>query len=348
VSYGNILVRLPNWVGDVVMCTPTLAALRETYPRARITYLLKPYVRKIIEGLGFYDNLLDFEAKGFFGMENLAHSLRLDDYDLALIYPNSFSSAYVAWRAGVPRRVGYATDLRRWLLTDALPFEREGKKRKPVPMVYYYDRIASHVGAELRNPKPVLVPSEEGRQRCYEFFSSRGIGEDEPLAGVSPGAKFGSTKLWLAERFAEVVTRLRDELDMRSVIFCGPGEEEICNAIAEKCEAAKPVNTADRIIALDDAKAFVERLSLMVTTDAGLRHYAVAFDVPVVVVMGPTDRRYTDANLERTTIIQKTEIDCVPCHLKKCPKGNLCMRQISADEVFEAAGELLAHFGRKS
>jgi heptosyltransferase-2 len=347
VSYSNILVRLPNWVGDVVMCTPTLSALRETYPRARITYLLKPYVRRIIEGLGTYDDLVDFEAGGFFGMERLAHQLRQDSYDLALVYPNSFSSAYVAWRAGIPRRVGYATDLRRWLLTDALPFEREDKKRKPVPMVHYYDKISSHVGAGICSPKPVLIPSEEGRQKCREFLVSHGIGEGEPLAGISPGAKFGSTKLWLAERFAEVITRLQDELGMRSLIFCGPGEEEICSAIAAQCEAAGPINTADGIIPLDDAKAFVERLSLMVTTDAGLRHYAVAFDVPAVVVMGPTDRRYTDANLERTTIIQKTQLDCVPCHLKECPKDNLCMREISADEVFEAAAELLKRFSGK-
>ncbi len=346
-SYSNILVRLPNWVGDVVMATPTLSALRETYPHARITYLLKPYVRKIIEGLGFYDNLLNYEAGGFFGMERMAHRLRQDGYDLALLYPNSFSSAYVTWRAGIPHRVGYATDLRRWLLTDALPFEREGKERKPVPMVYYYNKIASHVGASLRSPKPVLVPSDESRRKCRKFLAGHGVGEDELLAGISPGAKFGSTKLWLAERFAEVITRLKDEVGMRSIIFCGPGEEEICNSIASQCEAAGPINTADGIIPLDDAKAFVERLSLMVTTDAGLRHYAVAFDVPVVVVMGPTDRRYTDANLERTAIIQKTELDCVPCHLKECPKDNLCMRKISADEVFEAAGELLERFGGK-
>jgi heptosyltransferase-2 len=244
--------------------------------------------------------------------------------------------------------VGYATDLRRWLLTDALPFEREGKKRKPVPMVHYYDKISSHVGAEMRNPKPVIVPSEESRHRCRDFLSSQGITDEEPLAGISPGAKFGSTKLWLAERFAEVITRLRNEHSMRSIIFCGPGEEEICNAIAAQCKDAEPINTADSIIPLDDAKAFVERLNLMITTDAGLRHYAVAFDVPVVVVMGPTDRRYTDANLQRTTIIQKTELDCVPCHLKECPKDNLCMREITADEVLKAATQLLERFSRKS
>ena len=345
---SNILVRLPNWVGDVVMCTPTLAALRETYPEAHITYLLKPYVRKIIEGLGIFDNLVDYEAGGFFGMEKLAHKLRQDNFDLALLYPNSFSSAYVAWRAGIPRRVGYATDLRRWLLTDALPFEREGKKRKPVPMVHYYDKITSHVGAEIRNPKPILIPSEEGRRRCSDFLSSHGVADKEPLAGISPGAKFGSTKLWMAEGFAEVIKQLKSNHNMRSIIFCGPGEEEICNTIAVQCEEANPVNTADSIIPLDDAKAFVERLSIMITTDAGLRHYAVAFDVPVVVLMGPTDRRYTDANIERTAIIQKTELDCVPCHLKECPKNNLCMSEITADEVFAAGAELLERFGNKS
>ncbi len=347
-SYSNILVRLPNWVGDVVMCTPTLEALRAAFPQARITYLLKPYVRKIVEGLSFFDELVDYNASGFFNMERLAGQLRAGNYDLALIYPNSFSSAYVIWRAGIPKRVGYATDLRKWMLTDPVAYEREGKsgaKRKPVPMVHYYGKIASHVGAHLKDTKPILVPSRESRAKCREFLADNGLDEDKPLAGISPGAKFGSTKLWLPERFADVITRLHDELGMRSIIFCGPGEEDICNGIAANCESARPVNTAQNIIPLDDLKAFVERLTLMVTTDAGVRHYAVAFDVPVVVVMGPTDRRYTDANLEYTEIIQKTELDCVPCHLKTCPREHLCMREISAGEVFEAAAKLLARSG---
>jgi heptosyltransferase-2 len=329
------------------MCTPTLAALRAAFPQARITYLLKPYVRKIVEGLEFFDNLVDYDTNGFFAMEKLAHQLRSHNYDLALIYPNSFRSAYVIWRAGIPKRVGYATDLRKWMLTDELAYEREGKKRKPVPMVHYYGKIVAHVGAELKNTKPILVPSEESKARCREFLASNNVDEDEPLVGISPGAKFGSTKLWLPERFAEVIIRLHKELGMRSIIFCGPGEEDICNEIAAKCESARPINTADSIIPLDDMKAFVERLSLMVTTDAGLRHYAVAFDVPVVVVMGPTDRRYTDANLERTAIVQKTELDCVPCHLKTCPRDNLCMREISAAEVFGATADLLHRFADK-
>jgi heptosyltransferase-2 len=329
------------------MCTPTLEALRDTFPQARITYLLKPYVRKIVEGLQFYDNLVDYDASGFFAMEKLAHQLRRENCDLALIYPNSFSSAYVVWRAGIPKRVGYATDLRKWMLTDALDYEHEGKKRKPVPMVHYYGKITSHVGVELKSTKPVLVPSEGSRDRCREFLRDNNIDEDQPLAGISPGAKFGSTKLWLPERFAEVITRLHKEFGMRSIIFCGPGEEDICNEIASKCETAKPINTAHDIIALDDLKAFVERLSLMVTTDAGPRHYAVAFDVPVVVVMGPTDRRYTDANLERTTIIQRSELDCVPCHLKECPRECECMVQISSDEVYLSAKEMYERFADK-
>jgi len=340
-SYSNILVRLPNWVGDVVMATPTLKALRDAYPDAKITYLLKPYVRKIVEGLPFFDKLVDFEAKGFFGKEKMASALRQGKYDLALIYPNSFSSAYVVWRAGIPRRIGYATDIRLLLLSDALPYETENGKRKPVPMVHYYEKLINHVDAKLDSTKPILVPTETNREYRRNFLESRGVADGEKLAGISPGAKFGSTKLWLPERFAEVIKRIRSELGMRSIIFCGPGEEDICNRIASACADAEPINTADSIIPLDDLKAFVERLSLMVTTDAGPRHYAVAFDVPVVVVMGPTDRRYTDANLERTAIIQNSKLDCVPCHLKVCPRGHECMESITADEVFDAADGLL-------
>jgi heptosyltransferase-2 len=88
-------------------------------------------------------------------------------------------------------------------------------------------------------------------------------------------------------------------------------------------------------------KPLVKRCNLMVTNDTGPRHYAVAFDVPVVVLMGPTDPRYTNANLERTVVLRQ-ELPCSPCHKKVCPRGQECMTGITPSMVLAAARSLLA------
>lgn len=339
-TFQNILVRLPNWVGDVVMATPALKALRESFPNSTITYLARPYVKQVIEGLPFFDRLIEHTSQGVFGPFLMGRRLKEGKFDAAFLFTDSFRSALEVFLAKIPRRIGYATDFRTLLLTDRIDYELEEGKRKPVPMVNYYLKLIRHLGATTEQLKPVLSVSDKSKKHADEFLSQHGIREGDILVGISPGAKFGSSKLWVPERFAEVADALTEKYGAKPIIFCGPGEEEISQKIAQAAHSPV-IDTSDDIIALDDLKAFIQRCDILITTDAGPRHFAVAFDKPVVVIMGPTDPRYTNANLEKTIILRVENLSCSPCHKKICPRNHECMTGITSQQVLSAAGRLL-------
>jgi len=334
----KILIRLPNWLGDAVMAEPAARAVRNSFPNAEITALARPYVIPIFEGLTHFDRIL---RSGSVIAD--IFSLAGRRIDTALILPNSVSSAVVPFVAGIPRRIGYATYGRRQLLTDAVPYEKDRDgRRKPVPMVDYYLRLARRIGADVSDERPRLVATEEQRRKVDEYLIRHRVEQGRPLIGLNPGAKFGSSKLWLPEYFAELIDRITEETDAVPIIFCAPSEKEIVKRIVSLTKRKERlVDTSEEIVGLSMLKAFIERLSALVTTDTGPRHIAVAFDIPTVVVMGPTDPRYTARHLEKQVVLRAEELDCIACHKKVCPKEHDCMRLITPNMVFDSLIDLL-------
>jgi heptosyltransferase-2 len=185
--------------------------------------------------------------------------------------------------------------------------------------------------------KPLLPVRDEDRQWVDGWLREHAIDPAAPLVLLNPGAAFGQSKLWLPERFAEVAAHFK-QAGKVPVVLAGPAEVELAHRIARQADV---VAANDPVIPLDRLRALVARAQLMVTTDTGPRHIAVALGVPVVCVMGPTDRGYTDYSLDRQVILQK-QLPCVPCHRKVCPLGHHdCMRKLEVGEVVAAAQQLL-------
>ncbi len=335
----KILIRAPNWVGDIVMATANFADARRAFPDAEITILLKPGLEKILEGSPDFDRLIrDRAGNSVTGIWALARELRRECFDLAILFPNSFRAAWVAWLARVPRRAGYRCNLRSLLLTDGLDCEMDGKKRRPVPMPIAYARILEAVGVPRGDLRPRLFVTPECEQRAVTLRKILGIAAGERLIGLNPGASFGASKLWPSEHFAAVGDALAERHGYRTIIFVGPGEERIAEAIAAQMRH-KPIYDRSNFVPLDLLKPFVRDLRLLVTTDTGPRHYAVAFGVPVVVVMGPTHPDYTSIHLERQEVVRH-DVPCGPCHLKVCPIDHKCMAGIGPEEVLARIEQL--------
>lgn len=314
------------------MATGPLAAVRRAFPDARVTMLLKPGRDRILEGSEDIDELvIDRSGHSPLGLWRLSRELRSRRFDLALLLPNSLRVAVLAFLARIPRRVGYRRGGRAVLLTDPVAYEREGKKRKPVPMPLFYRALCEKVGVTVEDTTPRLRVSAECEARADEYRARLGIREGEALIGLNPGASFGASKLWPPEHFARAADALHERHGLRSIIFLGPGEESIGDAIEERM-ASPVINTSRDRVSLDILKPLVRDLKLMVSTDTGPRQYAVAFGVPVVVVMGPTDPRYSGIHLERTEVIRH-DVPCGPCHLKVCPIDHRCMVGLTPEEV---------------
>src|SRR5438552_3311568 len=202
----RILIVQPNWVGDAVMATPTLRAIRDLYPRAHISFLLRRYVKPIYAGMPWADKLITYRTgrtkakagKGQFF--DLAARLRRGRFDLAILLPNSFKSALVCKMAGIDRIVGYERDGRGFLLTDKLLPVKEKGKFVPSPIVKYYLGLAHYLGSQERDLGLELFITEHERREAQEIFSRCGLPADlerpgargsAPLILLNPGAQYG-------------------------------------------------------------------------------------------------------------------------------------------------------------
>lgn len=350
ISPETILIRAPNWVGDVVMATPAFRAVRNNFPSARISLLIKKYAKPLIDDSPWFDEVIEYdpggEHQGVRGFLRLVGRLRRSRFDLALILVNSLRGAIEARLAGARRRVGYDRNGRRMLLTDAVAPPTENGEIVPQNMVEYYLRLCTQIGCPPEPTREELFVRDEIDLRAEEFLASHGRDPSKMLVGINPGAAFGSSKCWLPERFAEVADLIIERHRCDLLICSAPSEKEIAKAI-ESQMTHRPINPCDDNPGLEVYKGIIKRMRMLITNDTGARHIAVAFGVPAVVIFGSTNTRYTDVNLEQTTIVS-AGVDCAPCQEKLCPTGtHQCMQAVTVEMVMEAADELLgkAFFG---
>jgi heptosyltransferase-2 len=320
------------------MATPALRALRHAHPGAEIHVEGRPALGCLLEALPSVDAFLPDPGRG---LRARAALLSARGFDWAVLLPDSVGSALGPFLARSPVRAGYARDpLRRCLLTRAIPVPRERGKRVPISMIERYLRITRALACPDRGCELELPVRAAARERLHERLAAAGVSAQARLAVVTPGAAFGSSKLWPAPHFAQACDRLARELDLLPVLVPGPGEESIARAIALQMQRA-PLALVDPPIGLDELVALIERAALVLTNDTGPRQIAVALHRPVVVVMGPTDPRHTEHWLERQRVLREAT-QCSPCHLKTCPIDHRCMVRIGPERVLAAAKELLA------
>lgn len=322
------------------MATPALNCIRQNLPEARLIGLIRKYARGVIEDGPWFDDIIEINDKTIGGIINLVSQLRRLKPDLALILPNSFRSALIARLGGVQRIYGYRRNGRTALMTGGPEPWRNSSHFTPRPMVEYYMEICRWLNFDTpAQLKPQLFCSDATMQKGAGLIESYGIAPDDMVIGMNPGARFGSSKCWPLEHFAQLAELIEQRWNCKIMLFTGPGEHDIGHQIV-KLSRAKIINPGPDNINLELLKSLVQRCRMLITNDTGPRHYAVAFDIPVVVLMGPTDPRYTDANLEKTIILRR-DLVCSPCHHKKCALHHECLAKILPEEVMRATEQLL-------
>ncbi len=344
----RILVVAPSWVGDVVMATPAIRALRSRFPDAHVTALARQTGADVLEHNPHLDRIIAADKKGA-GPEtdstrDLARLLKQQTLDLAVVLPNSFRTALLAWRAGARRRVGYAVQWRSALLTDRVLPPRQNGRIVPINMVARYLALCGRVGCTHLSKEEEVFASDDDIAAAKEVLSSLGVGDDDLLVVLIPGASYGPSKLWGAEKFAEVSDNLIERHGCKIVAHVGPGEGEVGRQVAA-ASASGVLVPPPGAVNLKILKGVIKRSALVIANDTGPRHYAVAYGVPNVVILGPTNRRYIDVNLERTELLQ-ADVECGPCQRKVCPRDHKCMQLITPSQVLGAAESLLARTGR--
>jgi heptosyltransferase-2 len=344
----NLAVFLPNWIGDAVMATPALRALRRHFAGARIVGVLKPYVAGVLEGGDWFDHLL-LSNGGRWSQGVIATSWKLhrQRIDLAVLFPNSFRSALTAWLGGSRRIAGYDRYGRAPLLTDVLAPDRlpDGTLRVS-PILDAYNRLVEHVGCSRPGYDLELFTTPADDAGADHVWGLAGLGDYPEVVCLNPGAAFGSAKHWPAEYFAGLARDLAQRRGCGVLVLCGPGEREVANEIAGRAALPGVVSLGELAErggprpSLGLTKACVRRADLLVTTDSGPRHFAHAFDRPVVTLFGPTHIGWTETYHTRAVHLQK-QVECGPCQRRVCPLDHRCMRELLPGEVFHAAEGLL-------
>ncbi len=339
-------MRLPNWVGDTVLATPALRALRRRFPRAALAVAGGAHLTSLLGGGDLFDESAAL-ARGASRAERRANvrALAALHADLAVILPHSFRSAWEVFRAGVPSRAGYRREGRGWLLTESLRPHRIEGRIVPVPMVFQYLELVALLGASGDGAGPALPVSDGARGAAERELLRLGHRAGERLIALNPGASFGPSKVWPIAYLAEVADALQREAGTRAIILCGPGEEGLARELRSRM-TTPPLDMAGAPLPLDTTKAVLERAALLITTDTGPRHIAVAVGTPALVLMGPTDPRYTHSHLGPSLVLRR-DVPCGPCHLKVCPLDHRCMREILPADVLLAARHLLERCAAK-
>lgn len=343
----KIALFLPNWVGDAVMATPALRAIRTRFPDAEIAAVLRPPIGDVLAGTGLVDRVLTYDPKSrdpWRRSARFAFRLRFEQIDLAVLFPNSLRTAWLAFAGGAKRRVGFARDARGLLLTDRLtPTSRS----VPNPVLDEYLRLAEHLGCRIdsRRMELALLPQDEER---FESFRATLPVEhrSRPLIALNPGGAFGAAKHWPTPHFAALAKRVATELDRAVLVVCGPAERDQAREIVRGAAHPLVASLADAPLSIGLTKAAVARSELLVTTDSGPRHFAPPFNVPVVTLFGPTHIAWSETHVPDSVHLQ-IPVDCGPCQQRTCPLGHhRCMTDLTPDRVFAAIDDLLRRRSR--
>jgi heptosyltransferase-2 len=339
-------VFLPNWIGDVVMATPALRALRNHFgPEAHLVGVMRPYVAEVLAGERWFDETVVYAKRSapdaLSGREAVGR-LRGAQLDQILLLTNSFRTAWMAWRGGASRRVGIRGEGRGWMLTERLTQPIHAATGVPWASIATYLYLAEAVGCPAEPPLLELATTPADEQAADAVWQRLGLPRGEDVVVFNTGGAFGSAKNWPAEHFAELARRIVAERNQSVLVNCGPKERDTAREIVARAGDRRVVSLADeRELPIGLAKACIRRARLLVTTDSGPRYLGIAFERPVVTLFGPTDPRLVETHYERETCLS-LGLECQPCMERVCPLGHhRCMRDMTVDRVYAAVAKYL-------
>jgi heptosyltransferase II len=335
----RLLVLAPNWLGDAVMALPAIADLRRHYPGATLTVAARRPLAALATMVPGVDDSMPLDGRGgarvITALRDDIVRVREGRFDAALLLPNSFRAALLAYRARIPQRWGYRADLRTPLLTRAVP-------KPPVARLHqaaYYQYLTRGLGI-ASGPLVAEVRVDEGRRAEADRLLREHGWDGRPLVGVAPGAAYGWAKRWPPERMGDLAARLAREAGASVVIVGASSDRDTVDTVVRRAGAAGGGASAIIDLAgktdLPALAGVLSRCRAFVSNDSGAMHLAAAVDVPVIGIFGPT-REWATSPLPGPHAIPAalvhTDVSCRPCMLRTCPIDHRCMTRIGVEDV---------------
>lgn len=340
----KILVRGTNWIGDAVMTIPALRELRRIFPDSHISLHTRTWANGIFQDADFIDEILPFEKEknSLQTVRKQAKIWREKEFDLAILFTNSFQTALLSRLGKAKKRFGYKNEGRSFLLTNS--FEKPSWKNKKHEIYYYLNLIAEvekeYLGTETvlqNNIKFNLDISEERKSKARKILDENGIDLSKKTIAFGVGSTNSRAKRWQTESYAKLNDLLQIELKAGVILVGSEDELDVSNNVAEKSQHKPKILTGKT--SLSEVVAVLSEIDLLVSNDMGLAHISAAVETKTLTIFGPTNPKTTKPwNAE---IIRREDVECSPCMLRDCPIDHRCMTWISPLNVFEKAKSLL-------
>lgn len=328
----NILVcQTGGWIGDMVLLTPALRALKHAYPESRLELLLRPRVADLMETHPYVDAcIVDDKTRGRYrSIVRSVSQIRDKAFDVAVVlHPTSLRNALLPFLARVPIRVGTSVSGRGMLLTTSF------KDDTTVHEVRRYLRVLQLLDVDAVSDVLEFWHTDTDRQFVERLLDREGVSPQDRLIAVNLGTTW-KTKQWDVTNFAEVIRQIGYLAPETRIILTGSPTEE---SFTEGVSASLPIVNLVGKTSILQLGALLERCEVCLTCDSGPMHIAAAVGTPTVALFGPTDpvrhRPYSSGH----EVIEKS-VSCRPCYKRTCQRTDvpyLCMKEISIGEVVNA------------
>jgi heptosyltransferase-2 len=340
----RVLVVAPNWLGDAVMALPALADIRRAHPGSRLFVSARPSIAPLYGMVPGVDDTIVTEWRGSLrrrqALADDVQRMRRAQIDLAILFPNSFASAWGVHRAAVKQRWGYAADCRRPLLTRAI--RRPGGSRHQGA---YYQHLVHQLGMPNGPLEPSLRISSAAVEESKALLAARGWGGSRPLLVIAPGAAYGTAKRWLPGHFAILMTRAIQDAGAHGVIVGTAADRDAARMVLAAMDDAgrSAVSDLTGATTLQTLAGVMSLAAACVSNDSGAMHLAGAVGTPLAAIFGPTRDRET-APLTRhggRVEVLVNQVWCRPCMLRECPIDHRCMKGLRPERVFESVRTLM-------
>jgi heptosyltransferase-2 len=340
-DFKRILIARTDRIGDVLLSTPVIKALRDRYPQAYIAMMVSPYARDIVEGNPYLDKVIIYDKDGahksWFNSFKFSRGLKKKKFDLALILHPANRVHLVSFLAGIPRRIGYDRKLG-FLLTDRIKHTKQlGEKHE---LEYNLD-LLRYLNIEPQEKNLYMPVKPESEKWVRELFKQEGIQEADKLLAIHPAASCPS-KIWPAERFAQAADKLAQKYGFKILIIAGPKDLKTAEVLVKHLRSGV-INLAGKT-SVSQLASFLKRCALFISNDSGPVHIASAVGTPVISIFGRNQaglspRRWGPVGLKDRVLHKET--GCIECLAHNCQKQFACLKAISVEDVLAAADAIL-------